>query len=187
MPPPVVRTVRDLIFWQYAKLISKSAGFGVEQRAFQMDRFIMLRDGKIKWSSTVREWIKEHEKPNECVYCGSTEGLTVEHILSRFCGGPDTLDNVIRVCKRCNSSKGNKRLYEWIGLRNKDRVPRIAEGKYLKLLYDLHEKLGTLNTDKNDLRTKLCPYCKMEEICSKEGHEGKLTVYCLEGVFPYEA
>ena len=96
MPPPVVRTVRDLIFWQYAKLISKSAGFGVEQRAFQMDRFIMLRDGKIKWSSTVREWIKEHEKPNECVYCGSTEGLTVEHILPRFCGGPDTLDNVIR-------------------------------------------------------------------------------------------
>ena len=49
MPPPVVKTVRDEIFWQYAKLISKSAGFGINQRRFQMDRFINLRDEKIKW------------------------------------------------------------------------------------------------------------------------------------------
>ena len=68
MPPPVVKTIRDEIYWQYAKLISKSSGFGINQRAFQMERFIGLRDGKIKWSSPVREWLREHEKPNECIY-----------------------------------------------------------------------------------------------------------------------
>ena len=28
---------------------------------------------------------------------------------------------------------------------------RIAEGKYLKMLYDLHDKRGTLNVDKKEL------------------------------------
>ena len=183
MPPPIVKTIKDEIFWQYAKLISKSAGFGINQRAFQMNRFIALRDCKIEWSTTIREWIKEHEKPNECVYCASKNDLTVEHILPQCCGGPDIPDNAIKVCKKCNSNKGGKKLYEWFGLKNKDEIPRIAEGKYLKLLYELHKKLGTLDIDKNDLRNKLCPKCDMKNTCVKEDHEGKLTVYCLEGIF----
>lgn len=183
MPPTIVKTIKDEIFWQYAKLISKSAGFGLNQRAFQMNRFIALRDGKIKWSSTIREWIKEHEKPNECIYCGLKKDLTVEHILPRSCGGPDITDNVINVCKKCNSSKGSKKLYEWTGLENKDNISRIAEGKYLKLLYDLHEKNGILNINKDNLKMKLCPNCDLKDLCKEEGHEGKLTVYCLEGIF----
>jgi hypothetical protein len=184
MPPAVVKTIKDEIFWQYAKLISKSAGFGINQRAFQMDRFIALRDGKITWSTAIREWVKEHEKPNECIYCGSRENLTIEHILPKCCGGPDIADNAIKICKRCNSSKGGKRLYEWVGLKNKDGVPRIAEGKYLKLLYELHYKQGTLELDKSELTSKLCPSCNMPSICEKDNCVGKLTVYCLEGCFP---
>jgi len=183
MPPAAVKTVRDEIFWQYAKLISKSAGFGLGQRAFQMGRFVALRDGKIKWSTAIREWLREHETPNECVYCGANDSLTTEHILPKSCGGPDTADNAIRICKKCNSSKGKKRLYEWIGLKNKDKIPRIAEGKYLKLLYDLHGITGTLDVDKNELNVKLCPKCGMTPVCKKDGTEGKLSVYCLEGIF----
>ncbi len=183
MPPAAVKTVGDQIFWQYAKLISKSAGFGNKHRAFQMDRFIKLREGKITWSSNIREWLREHEKPDECIYCGSKTDLTTEHILPQSCGGPDITDNVIRACRKCNSSKGSKRLYEWIGIKNKDAIPRIAEGKYLKLLYSLHEEFGTLNCDKNELNIDLCPRCDLGGKCIDEGHEGKLTVYCLEGIF----
>ncbi len=148
-----------------------------------MDRFKALRDGIIKWSTTIREWIREQEKPDVCIYCGLIGDLTVEHILPRSCGGPDIPDNAIKVCKSCNSSKGNMRLYEWIGIPNKDKVPRIAEGKYLKLLYEMHNKLETLNIDKNELANRLCTICDMPDICKDEGHEGKLTVYCLEGLF----
>lgn len=186
MPPPIVKTIKDEIFWQYAKLISKSAGFGINSRAFQMSKFVKLRDGKEKWSTTIREWVREHEKPDECIYCGSKGDLTVEHILPQCCGGPDIPDNAIKVCKKCNSSKGGKRLYEWVGLKHKDEIPRIAEGKYLKLLYELHEKSGTLNADKNKLKIILCPKCDMQDICKKERSEGKLTVYCLEGIFTRE-
>jgi hypothetical protein len=41
MPPPAVRTIRDQIFWQYAKLIAKSAGLE-GQRAFPMKKFIQI-------------------------------------------------------------------------------------------------------------------------------------------------
>lgn len=186
MPPSIVKTIRDQIFWQYAKLISKSAGFGIDARPFQMKKFIELRDGKITWSSTIREWVKEHEKPNECVYCGATAELTIEHILPRCCGGPDVPDNAVKICKKCNSIKGGKRLYEWKTLKEKDSIPRIAEGKYLKLLYELHEKKGTLLLDKTKLTTKLCPFCDMKQSCIKEGKENILTVYCLEGIFRKE-
>jgi len=177
MPPAAIKTIKDLIFWQYAKLISKSAGFGIQARAFQMKKFKELQTGKIQWSSSVREWLKEHEKPNECIYCGSKENLTIEHLLPKNKGGPDIPDNTILACKKCNSSKGKKRLYEWFGLKNKDKIPRIAEGKYLKLLYQIHEKNNTLNA------TLLCNKCDLQNECKKENTYKKLSVYCLEGCF----
>ena len=76
-----------------------------------------------------------------------------------------------------NSSKGDNRLYEWFGLDNRYRIPRIAEGKYLKLLYSLHERNGTLKL--SDV-SALCPRCDLESKCPEKQ---KLTVYCLEGVF----
>ncbi len=181
MPPGAVKSVKDLIFWQYAKLIARSAG--IKGRAFQMSRFTGLRDGRIQWSTTIREWLHEHEKPDECIYCGAKGDLTTEHILPRSRGGPDHPDNAIRVCITCNTKKGSKRLYEWMGLGRKDDVPRIAEGKYLKLLFQLHEERGTLDIDKKDLTGRLCPACDLGESCKDEGTVGKLTVYCLEGCF----
>ena len=181
MPPGAVRSIRDLIFWQYAKLIARSAG--IESPAFQMSRFTALRDGKIQWSSTIREWVREHEKADECIYCGSKASLTTEHILPRSRGGPDHPDNAIRVCKTCNSGKGDRRLYEWMGLENRDEIPRIAEGKYLKLLYQLHEERGTLGIDRKELPGRLCPACDMGRLCEEEETVGMLSVYCLEGCF----
>ena len=183
MPPAAVKTIRDQIFWQYAKLIAKSAGLS-NARAFQMSRFTKLRDGEIVWSSTIREWLHEHENPDSCIYCGAQGGpLTTEHILPRCCGGPDIPDNAIRVCRSCNSEKGGRRLYEWKGLAEKDAIPRIAEGKYLKLLYDLHEQRGTLNVDKKDLGRLMCPACDLRGRCEAEGTVEKMSVFCLEGGF----
>jgi hypothetical protein len=182
MPPTAVKTIREEIYWQYAKLITKSAGFGIGDRAFEMATFIKLRDGKIKWSSAIGEYVKEHEKKNVCIYCGSTEKLTLEHILPLSRGGPNTADNAIFVCKKCNSSKGSKRLYEWFGYANRDKIPSIAEGKYLKLIFEMHNNRGTLHIGRNQLQ-QLCCQCDMKDLCKRIGKEGKLTVYCLEGIF----
>jgi hypothetical protein len=178
MPPSAVKSIRDLILWQYAKIISESAGAGKKQYGFVMDRFKKLASGEIVWSTSIREYVKEREKPQECIYCGNKTNLTLEHILPRSRGGPDTPDNAVMVCKSCNSSKGDKRLYEWYGLDRRYELPRIAEGKYLKLLYALNEQKGTL--DASDMATQLCPKCNMTAKCPEKA---KLTVYCLEGLF----
>jgi len=177
VPPAAVKTIRDLIYWQYAKIIAESAGAGKRQYGFVMNRFQSLVTGQIAWSTVIREYVKEREHPNECIYCGSHAHLTLDHLLPRSRGGPDTPDNAVWVCQPCNSAKGDRRLYEWYGLDRRYDIPRIAEGKYLKLLYTLHDGLNTLDT--HDI-SKLCPRCDLTAKCPEKQ---RLTVYCLEGLF----
>ncbi len=40
-----------------------------------------------------------------CVYCGTTEGLTVDHLLSKKAGGDSDPLNLAAACKPCNSKK----------------------------------------------------------------------------------
>ena len=80
-------------------------------------------------------------------------------------------------CKKCNSSKGDKGLYEWFKLDRRYEIPRIAEGKYLKFLYSLHEERGTLDAGRKDLE-RLCDGYEINYLCDKP----QLTVYCLESI-----
>jgi hypothetical protein len=180
MPPAAIKTIKDLIFWQYSKIISESAHFGKQNYGFIMSKFKELQTGTIHWSTSIREYIKEHEVQNQCIYCGIDNTLTLEHILPRSRGGEDITDNVVWVCQSCNSGKGQKRLYEWKGLENKDKHHRIAEGKYLKYLYSLHEKKSSLGIQNI---SQLCSECDMMELCQKDNSVNKLSVYCLEGCF----
>lgn len=179
MPPSAVKTLRDLIFWQYAKIISESAGFGKRNYRFIMNRFKKLQSGEIEWSSSIREWIRERENPNQCIYCGAEKRLTVDHMIPLSRGGPDHPDNAVWVCSRCNSSKGNKRLYEFYGLKNRNKIPRIVEGKYLKLLNDELEKRELLEVSQENI-SGLCKECDLGKKCPVPED---LTVYCLEGIF----
>ena len=46
MPPAVVKTVGDLIFWQYAKIIADSAGIRKTDYGFVMNKFKQLQGGQ---------------------------------------------------------------------------------------------------------------------------------------------
>ena len=182
MPPPAVKTVRDLIYWQYAAIMTGAATGRKNEWALRMSFLNKLKSGEIVWSTDVREWLLEMENPSVCIYCGAADNLTTEHILPRSRGGEDVTDNVVRVCKACNCAKGAKGLYEWKGLKEKNNHHRIAEGKYLKYLYALHEQRGTLNATLNEL----CPCC-LKQKCADEDHAEKFTLYCIEGVFSHGA
>ena len=49
-----------------------------------------------------------------CAYCGATEPLEIDHIASLSQGGPHSFDNLCVACRSCNSSKGAKKLIEWM-------------------------------------------------------------------------
>ncbi len=185
MPPSAVKTIKDLIYWQYAKIIADSADVGKTSYGFVMDRFKKLQSGEITWSSSIREYVKEREKMNECIYCGKKEeNLTQDHLLPTSRGGKDKEENCVWACQSCNSSKGSKRLYEWMTDKGGMRAayygtPRIADGKYLKLLYKKHKERGTLDLPEERLE-ELCKDCDLDEKCPEKG---KLSLYCLEGIF----
>jgi 5-methylcytosine-specific restriction endonuclease McrA len=43
-----------------------------------------------------------------CGYCGSIKDLTIDHIIPKSRGGPNTWENLICACVKCNVRKGNR-------------------------------------------------------------------------------
>jgi hypothetical protein len=46
---------------------------------------------------------------NRCLYCGSTDNLSIDHVVAVVNGGGNEDENLQTLCKKCNSSKGGKR------------------------------------------------------------------------------
>jgi 5-methylcytosine-specific restriction endonuclease McrA len=42
-----------------------------------------------------------------CQYCGTSEDLTLDHVLPKSRGGKSSWDNLVTACKSCNSKKGD--------------------------------------------------------------------------------
>ena len=68
---------------------------------------------------------------NECVYCGEGERrlLTLDHVVPKSKGGPNTWENLVTACKKCNNEKSDLSLKEW----GKD-IPMPRRPHYLMLL-----------------------------------------------------
>jgi 5-methylcytosine-specific restriction endonuclease McrA len=66
-----------------------------------------------------------------CVYCGCTEksALTLDHVIPQSKGGPDTWDNLVTACKRCNAEKADLTLEEYGKV-----IPEPKRPHYLMLL-----------------------------------------------------
>ena len=114
MTPPYVRSVRDEILYEYAKLISRSAD-GARQRSSVADRFKKLRDGGTTISRIVREWEREEELPRQCVYCGSGTDLTADHLIPRNRGGSGSSDNTVVACRSCVAARATRGFSNGLG------------------------------------------------------------------------
>ena len=44
----------------------------------------------------------------ECVYCGSAEDLTFDHLVPRRLGGVTSWTNIVAACSKCNLKKGGR-------------------------------------------------------------------------------
>ena len=164
MPPKNVRTIRELIYWEYAKLVSGSATGDRRNYRFVMYTYQRLLAGKAHPSAILRENKHLFEEEHRCAYCPATEPLQWDHIIPKSRGGPESMDNMVQACSPCNLDKGARDPFEWYGLERRDELPSIVVGKYLKLVYESHSLHATL--DLADLN-----------------HDGKLDIYDLGAVF----
>ena len=48
-----------------------------------------------------------------CVYCGSKDSKTIDHLIPKSKGGTDYIDNLVICCKSCNSRKKDKSIEDF--------------------------------------------------------------------------
>ncbi|CEK14054.1 hypothetical protein [Chthonomonas calidirosea] len=156
MPSKAVpEIVEDYILYYYAKLvIAASAGEGGNYR-FIMDRYKKLKSGEIKMSDYDREIQKEAQQPGICAFC-QRQGQTVPvEVIPRRLGGPVGVQNLVHACSNCAKSKDDKDLLTWwcdeLG-RDKDELPRIPAGLFLKMAHERHQIAFTLHQRCTNIR-----------------------------------
>jgi len=60
-----------------------------------------------------------------CQYCGRRyPDMTTDHVIPKALGGPDSWDNLVCACKKCNTQKGNRTLAQTnMKLRRRPKKP----------------------------------------------------------------
>jgi 5-methylcytosine-specific restriction endonuclease McrA len=68
---------------------------------------------------------------NTCVYCGNVEPLTADHVIPLSKGGSNNIDNILPVCKSCNSSKKDKTFEEFLKCHTNEDIESILTRIYI--------------------------------------------------------
>lgn len=144
--PRTFATVRELIYWEYAKLISEKAVGDRLNYKFANFTFRKLVQGKAAPSSILTENQQLFSLGDVCAYCGATGKLHWEHIIPVSLGGPDSIDNMVRACAPCNLEKGARDPYQWYRSKTIDPIPRIVLGKFLKVVFEEYAARGLLDS-----------------------------------------
>jgi 5-methylcytosine-specific restriction endonuclease McrA len=83
----------------------------------------------------LREFVKQDRQPAftrfnvflrdgfKCVYCGSHEDLTFDHLVPRSKGGRTSWENIVAACSPCNLRKGGRMAHD-IGMHPRHRPHR---------------------------------------------------------------
>lgn len=100
-----------LVFLKKAEMLTYAPHVQLSSvnRSFQypsiirLHRFINLPFKKVNLS---RQNVFKRDR-NRCVYCGTRDTLTIDHVIPKSMGGRDAWDNLVTACQKCNSKKGN--------------------------------------------------------------------------------
>ena len=158
----------EYIYWSYANLqmlhYAVSAGIGKYDRTCYMIRskaFKAYKEGRWNIHDLLEFNIAKIQKNDFCWYCGKKiepSKLTKDHVFPRTKGGNNDMDNIIMVCKECNSSKGKKDLFEWYAEVRKEWPPLNILIHYLKNIYLYSVEHGLLSLTLEDLELKELPF-----------------------------
>ena len=123
----------EMLYWSYANLqmlcAAISMGKAKYDRLCYMVRakaFKAYKEGRWNIHDLFEFNIAKIKQNDYCWYCGKEmepSKLTKDHVFPKSKGGANDMDNIIMVCKECNSSKGKMDLFEWYFTIRKELPP----------------------------------------------------------------
>lgn len=151
MPVRKPQTIGASLFWSYANLAMMTAVLNDRvDRPARKHYSIRARlyKGLCNGTMSVRDYFDDEKLklslPRGCAYCGSTEQLSVDHIIPQERSGRHGGENLVHCCRRCNSSKGSKDLLAW--MTQQDRFPPLwLLKRYLKMAVEHCQRHGLMD------------------------------------------
>ena len=135
----------ELLYWSYANL--QMLVFALQKGKAKYDTscfmirakaFKAYKDGRWTIRDLMQFNVSKIRNNDFCWYCGCElppSELTIDHVFPRSKGGDNNMDNIMMVCKSCNSSKGNMDLFQWYCVVRQTFPPIPVATHYLKNIY----------------------------------------------------
>lgn len=90
------------------------------------ERRVRARRYGVPEGLTLGEWTAMVGRVDGCAYCGSHDRIGIDHVVPLSRGGAHEAGNVVPCCLRCNASKFNLTLVEWLFSTRKRAVLALA-------------------------------------------------------------
>ena len=158
----------ELLFYSYANLhmldYALNAGLAKYDRTCFMIRskaFKSYKEGKWNIHDLLEYNVRKIQQNDFCWYCGKLmepNKLTKDHVFPRIKGGDNDMNNIIMVCKSCNSSKGDSDLFEWYFEVRNEWPPFNVMAHYLKNIYLFSAENGLLDKGFDELAAFVLPF-----------------------------
>lgn len=158
----------EMLYWSYANLQMLCAALRMEKshydKSYYMIRakaFKAYKEGRWNIHDLLEFNIAKIKANNYCWYCGKEmepSQLTKDHVFPRIKGGKDCIDNIIMVCKTCNSSKGKMDLFEWYEEIRNEWPPISVWIHYMKNIYLYSIDNGLMDKSFEDLDAMDLPF-----------------------------
>lgn len=139
------RSFGEYLYWSYANLqmLHYAIKVGIEKydRVCYMIRskaFKAYIEGRWRIHDLFEINVEKVLHNNYCWYCGAEimpTKLTIDHVFPQSKGGKNEFNNIIMVCKTCNSSKQDTDLFKWYTNVRKEFPPLNVLIHYLKNIY----------------------------------------------------
>lgn len=168
MATPTFHNFGEYFFWAYANF--QMLFYAIREGKMEYDRECFMlrakaykayREGRWKPRDLYSNNKAKMRSADQCWYCGkpfdSHNPMTLDHVFARSKGGDSAMDNLIPVCRACNSSKGDTDVLEWFFKRDLFPPTHII-AHYYKQIYLYAVEHALLDKHREDLKKMALPF-----------------------------
>ncbi|MBR6658883.1 MAG: HNH endonuclease [Paludibacteraceae bacterium] len=171
MALPKIRNFGEFVLFSYANMQMAFVSYSrFNKKIYDADcykirakAFKAYKDGIWQIHDLLKINISKMKNNNNfCWYCleefDDFSELTIDHIFPRSKGGTNEVDNILLVCKHCNSSKRDMDLLEWYFTKREIFPPIYILTHYLKNIYSYAKTHGLLEKHREELLAMKLPF-----------------------------